>query len=426
MLQWQTLRMKRWMLLGAALPVLVGLAMLLALATALQREPAVSMLSEPDAEDVARALALVRTHDPRRSRPGQVSALRLSEHELEVLLNHAALRRLTGAGNVSLQRGGATVRTSLNLPANPFGRWLNVQAQLVESGGLPVLARLQVGELPLPPWVGEKALMWAARRAGLEEQLLAAADVVQRVSFHPQQLTVVYAWRDDSAQTMLGALVPADQQQRMRAYAAHLAQLVARQPAVWTASLASLVGPMFELARQRSAVPGADAAAENRAALVVLMLFANGRSVEAVLPMASNWPRARPLQLTLDERTDFPRHLLVSAALAAESTNPLARAIGVYKEVADSRGGTGFSFNDMAANRAGIRLGELAVTQPQRLQAALAGGVKDGDLMPRWKDLPEFMNEAEFVRRYGGVGSPAYEEMLAEIDRRVAELSVLR
>lgn len=418
--------MKKWMLLAAALPVLAALAVLVALAAAVQREPSVNVLGEPGADDVARALALVRAHDPRRSRPGQVSALRLSEHELEVLLNHAALRRMTGAASMNLHRGGATVRTSLNLPANPFGRWLNVQAQLVETGGLPVLARLQVGELPLPPWVGEQALQWAARRAGLQEQLQAAADVVRHVSFRPQQMTLVYAWRDDSAETMLGALVPVEQQQRLRVYAAHLAQLVARQPKVWSASLATLIGPMFELARQRSAAPGADAAAENRAAIVVLTLFANGRGVEAVLPNSGDWPRARPLQLTLDERADFPRHLLVSAALAAESTNPLARAIGVYKEVADSRGGTGFSFNDMAANRAGIRLGELAVTQPQRLQAALAGGVKDADLMPRWKDLPEFMNEAEFVQRYGGVGAPAYEEMLAEIDRRVAELSVLR
>ena len=32
-------------------------------------------------------------------------------------------------------------------------------------------------------------------------------------------------------------------------------------------------------------------------------------------------------------------------------------AIGVYKEVRDSRGGSGFSFNDMAANRAGTRFG---------------------------------------------------------------------
>jgi hypothetical protein len=130
--------------------------------------------------------------------------------------------------------------------------------------------------------------------------------------------------------------------------------------------------------------------------------------------------------VTLAGRDDFPRHLLISAALATEGTGPLSRAIGVYKEVIDSQSGSGFSFNDMAANRAGTRLGEWAVAQPQRLQAALARGVKEADLMPPWADLPEFLPEAEFRRRYGGVGAPAYETMLAEIDRRVEALPVFR
>ncbi len=415
------------MLLAAVLPVL-GLAGLVgAMAAALQREPMViSLQDEPDAQDVARALALLRAHDPRRSVAGQVSALRLNERDLEVLLNQAAVRHFAAASRVSLHLGTATLLASVPLPANPFGRWLNVQAKLLETGGLPVLGELQVGRLPLPAWVGERALLWAAHRAGLEAQMHAARDVVQRVRFRPQQLDVTYAWRDDSAALVVGALVPADQQQRLRAYAGQLAELVSRQPSGWTAPLAPLVGPMFALAHQRSAAAGADAAAENRAALLVLTLFANGRAIETVLPSARGWPRARPLELTLDGRSDFPRHFLVSAALAAEGTSPLSRAIGVYKEMTDSRGGSGFSFNDMAANRAGTRVGEMAVTQPQRLQAVLAAGVKDSDLMPRWSDLPEFMSEAEFLKRYGGVGAPAYTEMLAEIDRRVAALAVLR
>jgi hypothetical protein len=275
--------------------------------------------------------------------------------------------------------------------------------------------------------VGVGALQRAAPRAGLQTQLQAATEVVRRVSFRPQQLTVVYAWRDDSADRMLGSLVPAEQQQRLRLYTEHLARLTQALPAhQWQTPLGPLVGPMFQLARQRSATAGADAEAENRALIVVLTLFVNGRGVEAVLPAAKNWPRVRPLQVTLDGRADFPRHLLVSAALAAEGTSPLSRAIGIYKEVADSRGGSGFSFNDMAANRAGTRLGELAVSEPQRLQAALAGVTTDGQLMPAWQDLPEFMSEAEFMQRFGGVGAPAYEAMLAEIDRRVAALAALR
>ena len=59
----------------------------------------------------------------------------------------------------------------------------------------------------------------------------------------------------------------------------------------------------------------------------------------------------------LQARPAGPRHLLISAARAAEGGGPLSDAIGVYKEVSDSRGGSGFSFNDLAADRAGTRLG---------------------------------------------------------------------
>ena len=413
----------RWATVGL---LLAGALTLWALSAALQGEPSVSLQADPDAADVARALSLARTHDPRHARPGMLSALRVNEREVEVLLNHGAVRWLEAATRVSFENRAATVRSSLHLPRNPFGRWLNLQARLIETGGLPVLDSLQVGRLPLPAWLGERALLLAARRVGLLEEMSVAAEVVRRVNFMPQQMGVVYAWRDDSAERMLGGLVPPEQQQRLRAYAEHLATVVARQGPGWTVPLAPLVGPMFELARQRSAREGADAAAENRAALVVLTLFVNGRGVEAVLPTARGWPSARALQVTLAGRDDFPRHLLVSATLAAEGTGPLSRAIGVYKEVADSRGGSGFSFNDMAANRAGTRLGEMALAQPQRLQAVLARGVTEADLMPAWADLPEFMPEPEFKRRFGGVGQPPYEAMLAEIDRRVAALSVFR
>ena len=111
---------------------------------------------------------------------------------------------------------------------------------------------------------------------------------------------------------------------------------------------------------------------------------------------------------------------------AAEGTGPLSRAIGVYKEVDDARGGSGFSFNDMAANLAGTRFGEMAMRAPVELQALVAAGVTDDDLMPAWDDLPQFMPEAEFLHRYGGVGAPPYQAMMAEIDRRVGALRLFR
>ena len=323
-----------------------------------------------------------------------------------------------------LQRGRATLLLSSELPPNPFGRWLNLKVQLVQTQGLPVIDRLQIGRLPLPALLAEPLAQALADRAGLRRELVLASDIVRRVRFEPQQLLVTYAWQDDSARRLFDGLLAPAELERLQLYADRLAALTSAHPPFSTLPMVTLLSPLFELAQQRSTA-GADAALENRAALVVLTLYATGRSVGAVALSARNWTPARPLRLLLSGRADFPLHFLVSATLASEGTTPLSRAIGVYKEVADSRGGTGFSFNDMAANRAGTRFGELAVGSPQALQQRLAGGLSDAQLLPRVDDLPEYLAEPEFLRRFGGVGAPPYNALLAEIDRRIAALALL-
>jgi hypothetical protein len=132
------------------------------------------------------------------------------------------------------------------------------------------------------------------------------------------------------------------------------------------------------------------------------------------------------MQVTLQGRDDFPQHFLVSAALVTEGTTPLANAVGLYKEVADSRGGSGFSFNDLAANRAGTLFGELALRDPARLQALLAGGVREDSLVPDMTDLPEFLSAPEFARQYGGVGGVEFTRLQADIERRLGALPLYR
>ena len=421
---WQTACMNSLMRWAAAALLSVLAAVATALVAAVQPEPAVALTAEVSQNDVASALALLRAHDPRRAVPGVVQRVLLNERDLELLLNHAAARRLLASTQMSIGHGAATVRSSLHLPANPFGRWLNVQVRLTETAGLPEITSLQVGRLPVPVWLGAAVARHLAARAGLDDELRLAAEVVQRVSFTPQQMGLRYAWQGDSTNRALQALTPQAELQRLQAYQAKLVALAERgdaQPSLvyWTQAL-------FALARQRSAAAGGDAAGENRAALMGLTLYANGQPLHRLGPAALGWPVPRPLRLTLAGREDTPLHLLISASLAAEASSPLSRAVGLYKEVADSRGGSGFSFNDLAADRAGTRLGELAALEPRRLQAALALAARESDFMPAAADLPEAMAEPEFKRRFGGVGAPAYLAMVAEIDRRVAGLAALR
>ena len=423
-----TRRASRWWAAAAlllALPVLLAAALL---AAALQRQALVPQAGDVGPEDVARAVSLLRTHDPRQARPGQVSTALLSQRDLDVLLSHGLHRWLGAQGQVRLERTRATLRLSAQGPAvalNPFGRWLNLELVLAETGGLPQLDSLRLGHLPLPAWLAEWAAPRVAAGLGLAREWQLAGDVIRRVHFRPDSLLVTYAWQGDSVNRLFDGLLSADDLARLRPYSDLLVSLAGKAGHGWQLPLVQLMPPLFDLARQRSA-GGGDAAAENRAALLTLTLYANGRWLGHVSASARRWARPRPLQLLLAGRGDFTLHFLVSALLAAEGTTPLSRAVGIYKEIADSRGGSGFSFNDVAADRAGTRFGERAVREPAALQALMARGVKDADLMPRFDDLPEFMPEPEFLRRFGGVGAPAYQQMVAEIDRRVDGLPFTR
>ena len=46
--------------------------------------------------------------------------------------------------------------------------------------------------------------------------------------------------------------------------------------------------------------------------------------------------------------------------------------------------------------------------------------------MPATADLPEYMAEAEFKRRFGGVDGVEYKKMMAEIERRISALPLYR
>ena len=62
----------------------------------------------------------------------------------------------------------------------------------------------------------------------------------------------------------------------------------------------------------------------------------------------------------------------------------------------------------------------------QAFQARLAAGVIEADLMPQVADLPESMTAQEFRLRFGGVGAPAYRQMMDNIEARLDGLSLLQ
>ena len=111
---------------------------------------------------------------------------------------------------------------------------------------------------------------------------------------------------------------------------------------------------------------------------------------------------------------------LVSAAMTALLGEKEAYAWGVGKELADAarEGGSGFSFADLAADRAGIRFarGVLAGNPPL---AGLAGSFRTENYVPDMQGLEEGLSLDEVIAKYGGQGDPRFDAQVAEIDRRI-------
>ena len=417
--------MKRLILWGLlALLLVVPIALLFAVAACFEDQPKLVRAAELTPEQAARARRILKAHDPRNARAGALRTFSVSAEDLDVALNFLSSQS-GGSTKVSLSSGAIMLWASLKAPPNPLGAYINIEAVARPTSALPEFDRLQVGRLAIPGVVADWLLARSLHRLNATEAGKTAADSVRSVRVADGHLTVEYEWNENLPERLRKALLPQADQERLRAYHDRLVELTASPRLARQVSLLDLIRPLNELSLSRSA--SSDPVAENQAALIALAFYVNGRGLTAIVPGAKDWPRAAPRKVTLAGRTDFSQHFTISAAIAATAGSPLSDAIGVYKEVEDTQGGSGFSFTDLAADRAGTVFGQHATARTARaLQTRIRMGVVEADLMPRADDLPEMLSEAEFKRRFGGVGAPPYARMMAEIERRIGALALYR
>ena len=240
----------------------------------------------------------------------------------------------------------------------------------------------------------------------------------------PDRLRLGYRWDPSLIAQARDTLLTSGDREALRFYLDSLVDLQA-QGVGRSGSLVDLLQPLFSMALARS--PERDPVEENVALLTVLGTWASGQDVSRLVPDGARRPRA--FRLKIDGRLDFAQHFLASAALAARGDSTLSDAVGLFKEISDTDHGSGFSFTDIAADRAGTRFGELATRSPQdarRVQQRLAAGIAEADIMPPADDLPEHMRSETFRQRFEHVGSPAYRQLMAEIEQRIDACGLYR
>jgi hypothetical protein len=419
-------RIIRWVVVAIGALALMLAALVFAV---LDTRPHFNETAQLTSQHIEHAKRLLDANDPRRMQPGVLRGVVISQADLDMALNYLANRFGKGGARITLGQGVAQLQASVALPPQFLGAYVNVDAVLRQTPALPEFEILRLGHLPVPASLANLLLRRTIAHLQTSDDYALAATVVKSMTARPGMLGVVYAWNNQAADQLKGALVPKEDQARMKLYQARLAditnalQLGPNQPR--QVPLSVLMQSLFTLAAER----GGDLVAEHRAAIIVLTFYVNGKGLAHLVPQAQTWPWPRPLKVTLDGRHDFAQHFSISAALAATAGSPLADAVGLYKEVDDSRGGSGFSFNDIAADRAGTRFGDLVTANasgPRKLHPFLSAGLKDADLLPNVKDLPEFMQDADFKRRYGGIGGANYNTMMADIEGRIAGLALYR
>ena len=415
-------------LLAMAALVLLPLALLFA---GMQPDPLVEPFRSAQQDDVGRIKALLQQHDPRDLRDGEIRTLTVAERDINLGLHSLRPSPSMHALRVTLHEGLARADYTLNLPSHWPGGHFNVSLFVSEDSGELRLQSVRFGDLDLPGWTLAPLVNLADHRLGREfPEYRGALGALQSVSLETGQASFTYRWDRSLAKQIeqRGRAVLLPEVDRDRALAYYRVLASTSRAVGSTASLATLLQPLFATAQRRSG--DGDPAAENRALLLVLGTVLNRSSMHRLIggDPVDLLPGHRYVYWTLHGRGDLAQHFAVSAAIAAAGGGVLADSIGVFKELDDSRDGSGFSFPDLVADRAGVELSQAAIgTQASRIQSVMAAaGLRESHFIPPLKDMPEGLMEMAFRQRYSDLDDARYAAVKREIDARVARLPVLQ
>ncbi|CAD85744.1 MAG TPA: hypothetical protein PK667_11190 [Nitrosomonas europaea] len=382
-------------------------------------------------EQIARAKDILDTHRY-QVRPGTSATVRIQADDLDNALNYLAYHLAQGHAKVTMHDKSAQIQLSLPIPPGMITGYLNLQATLTEGKSFPELSSVSIGKIQIPDILAgqltEKLLAWLQTaspdaRAGL--------DAFRKLRFSRNEVAISYFWKGwgiDKASYSPVSLPFFDRQALDKlSHYHHFLNEQNRKRVSHTITLSEILTQIMQETVRHS--PNGNVLEEFRAAILVTAFHVVQFPLRLVIPETADWPDPVRINVTLDGRNDLAMHFMASAVITAYSDTTLSNAIGLYKELEDSRSGSGFSFNDLMADRSGTRFAEKAMASQdsaRRMRNIILAGIHDTDLIPHWSDLPEHMSETAFKARFGSTSSPRYHEMMDKIEQRVASLKWLR
>lgn len=412
-----------------AIPLLI-LAMPVVLALlAISDVPVATGGAVAGAQDAQRANDVLDRYWISASSGKPLTELKVSEQEAASLLAFAARGIKSARVGVTMTDRGLDVRLSIALPANPIGRYANFSFTLPSSVRGIMLERVRVGNTELPPELLSFFIRHGFDLVFGSDESDKITSAIQSIRFADQTMTVAYRPMPGITDRLMARInqsekLRAGDPQRVQIYFTLLQETAADLDGGY-ASLTRYIAPVFELAARRSGAGDDAAKSENAAAILALAVYFGDSRMGKLVGEIQGGPRRGRYNVTLKGRHDLVQHYLTSAGLQIAAGEDVANALGEFKEITDTlRGGSGFSFSDIAADRAGVVLALQAsnAKHARRIQTIMSQVADEAVFFPDIQGLPDNLPQAEFEGRYGDMESAAYLELMREIERRIALL----
>ena len=353
-----------------------------------------------------------------RSSNRDVKTLKLTQKNLNNLVNHFLNRYFEIATKIILAKDEVQIKVSLHLPKNSFGNYLNFHFKLKHQYNILFLPHsLQMGRLTIADEFSQFLFEIVLSYLPFKDSQQSIKKMLKLIQITPQRLTLVYDSKPIISNTST-SLLNVDQQ-TLAFYQQKIVNVIKTHDPAWRLSLAALLQPLFKVAYQRSNLK--TAINENKIIIIAINRYVNQSEIQRYLP-SDDSPQYTAY---LYKRSDMAKHFMASALLTIIGNGSLAIMLGEEKELRDAKIGSGFSFIDLAGDRAGIRFGQMATDSPKsaRQLQKLMAKIKDYRVfMPEVRDLPENITDKVFKAKFGSIYSSRYQLILKKIDMRISAL----
>lgn len=371
-------------------------------------------------DDIQRAKQILQVKPEERE---QIKTLNLNQNDINIAASYLLNHFVENTVRILIEEDKVLIKIAVFVPQTLWGRYLDFSFKLLQKDDDIRIKSLKIGRISIPDPAANYLVKAAIHSPPLRQYWLLANKCIKSINITPGNVEISYL-----ASMVEEAKQLVTQKHReypnLRRYQQQINDIVSQHDANWRLSLTDLLQPLFATAYQHSSEDSA--IQENRAVIIAVASYIYKNDLRGYIPLGLIYNKEYPVFAY--KRIDIPQHFIASALLVAVNNSAvLAEKMGEDKELGDAERGSGFSFIDLAADRTGSHFGKLATSDSKRarkLQERMANVKHYADIIPELLDLPEHMDDTAFKARFQKIGSPEYQAMIEEIDRRIGQLAI--